>query len=98
MKEINWKSLSLSLLLSTVVNATILSILFIWYTNTISVLFHEILSHLNNSNVSGKTASTIAYGNEPFPVWAGILIFSLSYIFVTMISYILIELRNRRKK
>jgi hypothetical protein len=98
MKEINWKSLSLSLILSIVVNGAILSILFIWYTNTMSVLFHEILLHINNSNVSGKTASTIAYGNEPFSVWAGILIFSMSYIFVTMISYLLIELQNRRKK
>ena len=98
MKEINWKSLSLSLILSIVVNGAILSILFIWYTNTMSVLFHEILLHINNSNVSGKTASTIAYGNEPFPVWAGILIFSMSYIFVTMISYLSIELQNRRKK
>jgi hypothetical protein len=97
MKEINWKSLSLSLILSTVVNGTILSILLIWYTNTMSVLFHEILSHLNNSNVSGKTAYTIAYGKPLVPFWAWILIFCLSYFFITMISYLLIQLQNQRK-
>jgi hypothetical protein len=97
MKEINWKSLSLSLILSTIVNGTILSILLIWYTNIMSVLFHEILSHINNSNVSGKTAYTIAYG-KPIPIWAGILIFSMSYIFVTLISYLVIESLKQRKK
>jgi len=62
-----------------------------------SYLFHEILSHINNLNASGKTAYTIAEG-ETFPFWAGILIFSISYIFVTMILYFLIEAHSQRKK
>ncbi len=94
MKEINWKSLSLSLIISTILNGTALSILLIQYMNTMSYLFQEILSHINNS----KTSVTIAYGKPPVPFWAGILIFSMSYIFVTMISYLLIESQNRRKK
>ena len=97
MKEINWKSLSLSLIISTIVNGTILSILLIWYTNTMSVLFHEILSHINNSNISGKTAYTIAYG-KPIPVWGGILIFSMSFVVITMITYLIIESLKQRKK
>jgi len=98
MKEISWKSLSLSLIVSAILNGTVLSILLIWYTNTMSVLFHEILLHINNSNVSGKTAYTIAYSKPLAPFWAWILIFCLSYIFVTMISYFLIQLQNQRKK
>lgn len=98
MKEINWKSLSLSLIISTILNGTVLSILLIQYINTISYLFHEILSHINNSINNSKVSVTIAYGKPPIPFWAEILIFSMSYIFVTMISYLLIELLNRRKK
>ena len=98
MKEINWKSLSLSLIISTILNGTALSILLIQYMNTTSDLFHEILSHINNSNVSEKTAYTIAYGKQTFPFWTWILIFSISCIFVTMISYYIIDSQNQRKK
>jgi uncharacterized membrane protein len=99
MKEINWKSLSLSLIISTILNGAALSILLIQYINTISSLFHGILSYINTSNINNsKVAVTIAYGKPPIPFWAGILIFSMSYIFVTMISYLLIESQNRRKK
>jgi flagellar biosynthesis protein FlhB len=99
MKEINWKSLSFSLIISTILNGTVLSIFLIQYVNTVSSLFHEILSHINNSNMNNsKNSVTIAYGQPPIPVWAAILIFSMSYIFVTMISYLLIESLNRRKK
>lgn len=62
-----------------------------------SSLFHEILSNINNSNTTGKIAYTIAEG-KLIPFWVGILIISLSYVFVAMISYFLIELQNRRKK
>jgi hypothetical protein len=93
MKEINWKSLSLSLIISTILNGTVLSILLIQYMNTMSYLCHEILSYNNSSNGS----ITIAYG-KTIPFWIWILIFSISYIFVTMISYYLIQLKNRRKK
>ena len=98
MKEINWKSLSLSLIISTILNGTALSILLYQYLNTVSILFHEILSHITNENTSGKIAFTIAEGKSPIPFWAGILIFMASYIVVTMISYLVIESRNRRKK
>jgi len=98
MKEINWKSLSLSLIISTIVHGTILSILLIQYFNTMSLIFDAILSHINNSNTSGKIAFTIAEGKPLIPLWAGILLFSISYILVTMVSYFLIEFLNQRKK
>jgi hypothetical protein len=98
MKEINWKSLSLSLILSTIVHGTALSIFLIQYVNTTSVMFHDILSLLNNSNASGKIAYTIAVGEPVVPPWMWFLFFSVSYIFVTLISYFVIELQNRRKK
>lgn len=98
MKEINWKSLSFSLLISTSIHGTILSILFIQYFNTMSVLFDAILSHINNSNASGKIAFTIAEGKPLIPVWAWIVFFLISYIFVTIVSYFLIELLHQRKK
>jgi hypothetical protein len=98
MKEINWKSLSLSLIISTIIHGTILTILLIQYLNTMALIFDTILSHINNSNTSGKIAFTIAEGKPLIPLWAGILIFSVSYILVTMISYLLIESLNRRKK
>lgn len=98
MKEINWKSLSFSLIISTILHGAVLSILLIWYINTLSSSFHWLLSYINNSSINNsKNSVTIAYGN-PLPVWAGILIFSMSYIFVTLISYLLIEFQNRRKK
>jgi hypothetical protein len=93
MKEINWKSLSLSLIISTILNGAAVSILLIQNMNTMSYLFHEILSHMNSSN----TSVTIAYG-KPVPFWIWVLIFSISYIFVTMISYYLINFQNQRKK
>jgi hypothetical protein len=97
MKEINWKSLSLSLIISTILNGTALSILLIQYMDIMSSLFHEILSYINNSNTSGKITYTIAEGKS-IPFWAWILLFSISYIFVTMISYYLIDFQNKRKK
>jgi hypothetical protein len=97
MKAINWKSLSFSLIISAIVNATALSIFLFQYLSTLSYLFQEILSHINNSNASGKTAYVIAEG-RPTPLWLWALLFSASYILVTGISYLLIELRNRRKK
>ena len=99
MKEINWKSLSLSLIISTILNGTALTILLIQYVNTESSLIHGLLSYITNTTINNsKVAVTIAYGKPPIPFWAGILIFSMSYIFVTMISYLLIESRNRRKR
>jgi hypothetical protein len=98
MREINWKSLSLSLIISTILNGTVLSILLIQCINNISSSFDWILSHINNSNTSGKIAYTIVEGKPLIPFWAWFLIFSLSYIFVTMISYYLIQLQNQRKK
>ena len=97
MKEINWKSLSLSLIISTILNGTALSILLIQYMDIMSSLFHEILSYINNSITSGKITYTIAEGKS-IPFWAWILLFSISYIFVTMISYYLIDFQNKRKK
>jgi amino acid permease len=97
MKEIHWKSLSFSLIISTIVNGFILLILIIQFMNTTSILFHEILSEMDNSNASGKTAYTFAEGN-PLYFWIWIPIFVLSYLGVTLISYFLIELLNRRKK
>ena len=99
MTEINWKSLSLSLIISTILNGTALSIFLIQYMNTVSSLCHGILSYINNSNINNsKVAVTIAYGKPPIPFWAGILIFSMCYIFITLISYYLIEFQNQRKK
>jgi len=98
MKGINWKSLSLSLIISTMIHGIILSILLIQYYNTLSLIFNAILSHINNSNASGKIAFTIAEGKPPIPLWAGILLFSISYILVTMVIYLLIELLKQRKK
>ena len=98
MREINWKSLSLSLIISTILNGTALSILLIQYMNNMSSLYHEIFSYINNSNTSGKIAYTIVEGKPPVPFYAWIPIFCISYIFVTMISYFLIELQNQRKK
>jgi len=98
MKEINWKTLSFSLIISTIFHGIILSILLFQYLNTISILFREILSNMNNPINNSTTTSTIAYGNPPIPFWAGVLIFSMSYIFVTLILYLLIESLNRREK
>lgn len=97
MREINWKSLSLSLIISTILNGIAISTFIIQYMDIMSSLFHEILSNINNSNTTGKIAYTIAEGKS-IPFWVGILIISLSYVFVAMISYFLIELQNRRKK
>jgi len=97
MKEINWKSLSISLIISTIVNGTALAIFLFQYLNGISNVLQFFLSNMNNSNDSGKTAHTIAEGNPIyFQVW--ILLFLVSYILLTGISYLLIELYNRRKK
>ena len=98
MREINWKSLSLSLIISTILNGTALSILLNQYMYAEALLWNEVLPHILNRNASGQNAYTIVYGKALFPYWIWFLIFPLSYIFVTMISYFLIELRNRRKK
>ncbi|VVB61953.1 Uncharacterised protein [uncultured archaeon] len=94
MKEINWKSLSLSLIISTILNGSVGSILLIQYMNNISFCFNKILSNINNSNAS----VTIAYCKPLVPLWVWILIFLISYLVVTMILYLLIESQNRRKK
>ena len=94
MKEINWKSLSLSLIISTILNGAALSVLLIQYIDTMSYLFHELLSPINNSH----TSITVACGKPPIPFWVGILLFSISYIVVTMISYYVMEFQNQRKK
>jgi hypothetical protein len=98
MKEINWKSLSLSLIISTIIHGIVLSILLIQYFNTMSLIFDAILSYINNSNTSGKIAFTIAEGKPLIPLWAGILLVSIFYILVTMVIYLLIELLKQRKK
>jgi|GEM_PF-4306083 len=98
MKEINWKSLSLSLIISTIVNGTVLLFEVIQYINSVSVCFNGMGKYLMNSSINNsKVAMTIAYG-KPFPLWAGVLIFSMSYIVITLISYFIIEALNKRKK
>jgi uncharacterized membrane protein YwzB len=98
MKEINWKSLSLSLIISTILHGTILTFFLIQYLNTMSSIFDTILTQMNNSNSSGKIAFTIAEGQPLISLWSGILFFSVSYILITIVSYFLIELQNQRKK
>lgn len=94
MKEINWKSLSLSLIISTILHGFALAILFIQYMNSISYLFDQTLSLVNNSNIS----VTFACGKPLVPFWAWIVIFLISYICVTMILYYFIDFRYQRKK
>ncbi len=93
MKEINWKSLSLALIISTILNGTIVSILLIQYNYYIDILL-QTLKHLNEP----ETSVTIATYETLFPFWVWILIFCISYIFVTMISYCLINYLKQRKK
>lgn len=98
MKEINWKTFSLSLIISTIVNGAVLSLVLIQYIMMVSSSFDGMLKYLMNSSINNsKVALTIAYG-RPFPLWAGILIFSMSYIVITLISYFIIESLNKRKK
>jgi len=92
MKKINWKSLSLSLIISTILNGTFVSILLIRYDYYIDILLQS-LKHLNEPD----TSVTIATYEPFFPFWVWILIFCISYIFVTMISYYLINYLKQRK-
>jgi len=93
MKEINWKSLSLSLIISTILNGTFVSVLLIRYNYYVDILL-QTLKHLNKPD----TSITIATYEPFFSFWIWILIFCISYIFVTMISYYLINYIKQRKR
>ncbi len=97
MKEINWKFLSYSLIVSTIVNGAVLSLFVIQYIDSVTVVFHGIISQMNASNTSGGVPTTIAIAT-PAPVWVGIVIFSLSYIGITLVSYYVLQALNQRKK
>jgi len=111
LRKINWKSLSLSLIISIIINGIVGSILLIEYANRITYYRDKVLSEYMNlwkeyinvisdgssiQNSTFNSSTTIAFTKSSLPFGFWLLIFSFSFILGTLIIYFVMEFRNQK--
>jgi hypothetical protein len=98
--EIDWKSLSISLIISVIVNGVIGIYLLYDYFNRLSSVFEFLVSEyikVTSGNNSSYDALTIAGGSpNQFEFW--IIVFMVSFVLITTVSYFILHNYNKRKK
>ena len=89
--EVNWKSLSFSLIVSIVFHGSVLTVLFFDYVNKVRTIFNNYLSAIGNQT-DDKISVTLAQGTSYLPeLW--ILLIIVSFVIVTVICYFLFNWR-----
>ena len=99
--EINWKHLSFALIISVIVNGIAGIILLMDYVAKVSSVFESLRSepeYLVGVEPKPLTMTIAVSGhNSVTAFWIWILIFGLSFVCLTLISYFLIGYINKRK-
>lgn len=101
--KINWKHLSYALIISVILNGIAGIILLIDYVGKVSSVFESLFSepeYLEGVIPKPLTMTIIAgsYQDSVTAFWIWILIFALSFVFLTLVSYFVIGHINKSRK
>ena len=102
MMKINWKYLSFALIISVIVNGIVGALLLMDYVVKVSSVFESLFSEPEYLvGVEPKplimTIIVGSYQDSVTAFWVWILIFALSFVCLTLVSYFLIGYINKRK-
>ena len=94
--EVNWKSLSFSLIVSMVIHGSVLTVLFLDYVNKFRTIYNNYISAIGNQT-DDKISVTLAEGTS-YPPELWILLMIVSFVIVTVICYFLFNWRTKNIK